>query len=324
MNEECLYRYIRQNSMINEFIRLGPVSLKDIELTHGKAIIKKNNVSAEIAGVSKLISVDANAGLKTSTYRLLDAILLWFTEHNCEASILLNLKDYMGMCSHSDAKEARRKINADLAILCALSISYTDKNKKRNSNIKLFDTATIKNSIITVALNPGFADIMRHTYVMPFPVSIMTVKTDKYPNTYYMLRKIAEHKNINYGKPNCNTLSAKTLLSSAPVLPTVEQVRNSYNHSIYKRIFVPFCRDLQQACELINISSSDVHLTYKQKTIEDVPEGLKDFSFEEFLSDVYIHLPSSWPGYPSRTDKRQSVPHNKRQHGKRVEEQVAD
>ena len=128
---------------------------------------------------------------------------------------------------------------------------------------------------------------------MPFPVSLMTIKADKYPNTYYMLKKIAEHK-----------IYATTLFSSAPVLPTIKQVRNSINHSIYERIFVPFCKDLQLTC--------------KQKIIEDTPEGLKGFSFENFLSNVYIHLPSSWKGYPSRTENRQYVPQDKRQRSRLV------
>ena len=104
---------------------------------------------------------------------------------------------------------------------------------------------------------------------------------------------------MNFGKPNENTISVKTLLGASPRLPSSEEVRSSQNHSIHRRIFLPFYRDLEYACEAVKLS--DFYLTYKGDRIDDAPDGLKNFSFEDFISDIYIHLPSSWPCYPDRT-----------------------
>ena len=303
-----MYSYIRQNAIINDFIRLGPVALKTLTPTHGRAVIKRDKFSVEIANFSKLISININAGLKTSAYRLLDAIILYFTEHNCGHEILLNLEDYMKLCFHSDVKEARRKINNDLEMLGALTISYAEK--KRSYSIKFFETAAIKNSIITVVLDNDFSEIMGNSYIMPFPRAMFSIKADKNPNSYYILRKIIEHKNMNFGKPNENTISAKTLLEAAPLIPKVKDVRGTLNHSIYKRIFIPFYRDLRQACEIINV---DFSLSRKRDGNDINCEELKGFLFEDFCSDVYIHLSQSWPEYPvretriKRTQKRKTA-----------------
>ena len=196
-----------------------------------------------------------------------------------------------------------RKKPVDLDILSALCISYSGTKKKgvRCNDVKLFDEAAVKNSIIRVTLSDEFAEILSRAYPMPFPLALFRIKSDKYPNSYYILRKIAEHKNMNLGKPNENTLSVKTLLSASPVIPTSEEVRTSNNHSIYGRIFKPFCRDVKYACEVVNLSG--FYLTYKGNRIDDIPNGLKGFSFEDFQSEVYVHLPALWPDYPNKADK---------------------
>lgn len=89
---------MRQSVLTNEFIRIGSVKLKDEPLVRGKVVIKRENLKVIISDVAVLKSRDENAGLKTSTYRLFYGIVHWYTEHNMEKRILLNLRDYMLLC----------------------------------------------------------------------------------------------------------------------------------------------------------------------------------------------------------------------------------
>ena len=84
MSEGRVYGYVRQSVLTNEFIRTGPVKLKDEPLVRGKVIIKREKLTVIISDVVALKSKDENAGLKTSTYRLFDGIVHWYTEHNME------------------------------------------------------------------------------------------------------------------------------------------------------------------------------------------------------------------------------------------------
>lgn len=303
------YEYIRQNVVINSLIRFGPFSFSGDEFPNnaegkklrGDLIIARGALTVVVSRVDKLIEGDKHAGVKTSTYKLLDALLLWFTKHNNACEVLLPLRDYMELCGVSDVQEARRKVNNDLMVMSALSLTYRDTTKNRSKaydSLRIVESAEIKSGILRVKFTEDFEKMLCKSYLMPYPVELFTIKIDKYPNAPYIVRRIAEHKNMNYGKANENKISVKTLFLSSPVLPIVEEVRTSSNPAIAKRIMRPFLRDLSKSCEVLGIVYS---FTYKESVLSET-EVCK-LRYEIFISDVYVKFQSLWPDYPVRKQK---------------------
>ena len=78
---------------------------------------------------------------------------------------------------------------------------------------------------------------------MYFPQEALRGNIKKNPWKYWLARKISEHKRMNIGKPNEDTISVQTLIDACPNYPTYEKVM-SEDRAIRRRIIEPFERDL--------------------------------------------------------------------------------
>ena len=312
--ESVPHSFLKQNAMMNNFNKLGPhnISRKDkppkgskIIKERGREIIKKGTLTIVIPDYMQLINDAKTQGLKTSTFKLLDAIVLGFTSNGNDPDVCFSLKEYMEYCGLSDIKEARRQVNADLEILYAMSISCDDSAKKDKSrnymDMRIIDDKGIQNGIVHAHLASKIAEMLSQCVVMPYPMSLLRIRSDKFPNAYYMLRRIEEHKFMNAGKANENIIAVKTLLEACPCIPTIEDVRQSQNREPRKRIVEPFLRDLEAVCEQIGLGTDNYSLTYAKG--EEIPdEQLKELSYEVFIK-AYVHFPANWPGYPDQTQR---------------------
>ena len=126
---------------------------------------------------------------------------------------------------------------------------------------------------------------------MPYPAQLQTLNSKRNPNSYYLLRKIAEHKNMNIGKKNENIIAVKTLLSVAPFLPTYEEVMET-GRQLDQRIIKPFERDMD-ALET-TLSWHYCHSLDQPLTDEEL-STMSYATFEELL----IH--TEWRNYPDQT-----------------------
>lgn len=212
------YGYLRQNQLINNFCRLGPYSIMSkhdpknstVSLLHGVKTIKKDKLSVSIHDYAECVKQKKTTGIRTSMFKLLDIIILQFNQNNNISDVQFQLDEYMRLCGLVDFKEAKRQINSDLEILSAISLSYKSKSVTY-SDIRLIENGTIKNGLITAHLANDFANMLSKCPVMPYPLALLSIRGDKFPNAPYMLRKMAEQKNLNYKKSNENIIVSKDI-----------------------------------------------------------------------------------------------------------------
>lgn len=274
-------------------------------LTKTKANPKYNTVIDPITGTATISQGDLIitipnftelADLKTSTYQLLDALIVKFTETGAKSPIVaLSLEEYMEKRKIKNKKEARKQVEADLEILFKIKISYKEKRKKGKApdfhDIRIIDSKGIKNGIIIVSFGTVFYNILLGCSVMSYPEQLFTFNSKRNPNSYFLLRKIAEHKNMNVGKKNEDIIAVKTLLSITPNIPSYDEVMKADRH-IDQRIIKPFERDMDAFSDTLKWTychSNNTPLTDKE---------LKSLDYSVFIT---LLIKTEWNKYPDQT-----------------------
>ena len=300
---------IRQGTSTNALTKLRATEGKGLTIDQitGDATIKNGNLILTIPKYEQL------TGLKTSTYQLLDAITVALTESGAKSpTVILPLEEYMKRRGLKDRKEAKTQAKADMEILRGASFSWEEKRGKKVESyafVNLADSGEIRrNGDIVFTYGNTFYNILLGYPVMPYPAQLQTLNSKRNPNSYYLLRKIAEHKNMNIGKKNENIIAVKTLLSVAPFLPTYEEVMNT-DRAINRRIIESFERDMN-ALET-TLSWNYCHSLDQPLTDEEL-NTMSYATFEELL----IH--TEWRSYPDQTARLERKPrhrHSKRKSG---------
>lgn len=283
---------IRQGTSTNALTKFRATEGKGLKIDSitGDATIKNGNFILTIPNYAQL------AGLKTSTYQLLDAITVALTESGAKSpTVILPLEEYMKRRGLKDRKEAKTQAKADMEILRGASFSWEEKRGKKTESysfVNLADSGEIRrNGDIVFTYGNTFYNILLGYPVMPYPAQLQTLNSKKNPNSYYLLRKIAEHKNMNIGKKNENIIAVKTLLSIAPFLPSYAEVMATDRH-LDQRIIKPFERDMD-ALEA-TLSWNYCHSLDQPLTDEELT-AMSYSTFEGLL----IH--TKWRNYPDQT-----------------------
>lgn len=284
---------IRQGSATNALTKIKPKIGKNLELDAitGAATIKQGGLALSIPDYSKLVS----GGLKTSTYKLLDALTVVFTESGGKSTtVTLSLDEYMKKCGLKDKKEARKQVTADLEALFNMRLSFTGRKKTDQDflDLRICDAKGIKNGIITFNFSAPFYKVIMGYPVMPYPAQLWKLDAKANPNSYYLLRKIAEHKNMNIGKKNEDIIAVSTLLKVCPSIPSYNDVVKSSNRSTTERIINPFERDLNALADTLTweyCHSNGQPLTDEELTL---------FNYEIFNG---LLIRTTWRQYPDQT-----------------------
>ena len=285
---------IRQGKSTNALTKLRATEGKNatIDLVTGEATIKSGNLILKIPNYAQL------TGLKTSTYQLLDAITIALTETGAKSpTVVLSLQDYMERRGLKDRKEARKQITADLEVLLKSSLSWEEKRKGGSipyAGVNITDSwiwADAKKTAVVFTFGQTFYNVLLGYPVMPYPAQLQTLDSKRNPNSYYLLRKIAEHKNMNVGKANEDTIAVKTLLAVAPFIPSIEEVMAG-NRNITDRIITPFERDMDALSETLSWN-------YCHSNGEPLTDAeLQGFSYDFFTS---LMVKTEWKSYPDQT-----------------------
>lgn len=283
---------IRQGTSTNALTKLRATEGKGLKIDSitGDATIRNGNSILTIPNYAQL------TGLKTSTYQLLDAITVALTESGAKSpTVILPLEEYMKRRGLKDRKEAKAQAKADMEILRGASFSWEEKRGKKTESysfVNLADSGEIRrNGDIVFTYGNTFYNILLGYPVMPYPAQLQTLNSKRNPNSYYLLRKIAEHKNMNIGKKNENIIAVKTLLSIAPFLPSYDEVMET-DRALNRRIIEPFERDMDALEDTLSWNychSLDQPLT---------DEELKAMSYSTF-EGLLIH--TEWKNYPDQT-----------------------
>lgn len=254
----------------------------------GTATITNGDLTLTIPDFEK------TAGLKTSTHQLLDIITMYFTSAGGKYNnISISLDDFMARRKLKDKKEARKQIKRDLELLSNLKATYSSKDKRDYYDERLLYGGGIVKGNILVKIGDTFAHYLIKCGVMPYPPQLSTINGNDNPNSYFMLRKIQELKNMNVNKHNEDIISVKTLLSVCPKLQKYEDIRGAGSH-IKQRIIDPFERDLDALEETISweyCHSNGAPLTDEELEILDYD------IFIDLLIKVY------WKDYPDQTPR---------------------
>lgn len=283
---------IRQGNATNALTKLRAVEGKTavIDPVTGTATITKGSFTLTIPNYGKL------SGLKTSTYQLLDAITVALTESGAKSpTVIIPLSAYMERRGLKDRKEAKNQVKADLEVLRQTSITGEEKRGKNTtaySFVNIADSGEVRrNGDIVFTFGTTFYNMLLGYPIMPYPEQLQTLNNKRNPNSYYLLRKIAEHKNMNVGKKNEDIIAVKTLLAVAPFLPSYEEVMAG-NRNIADRIITPFERDMDALGN-----------TLQWYYCHTNGEQLTDTELQALNYDLFITLnvKTEWRSYPDQT-----------------------
>lgn len=290
--EKSTFSTIRQGTATNALTKIKPSTKRNtiIDTITGTATITQGNLSITIPDFTKL------TGFRTSTYQLLDALTVALTETGAKSPVVaLSLEEYMKKRGLKDKKEARKQVTDDLETLFNATISFKEKRKKGQEqdfhDIRIIDSKGIRKGIITVTFGTAFYNILLGYPIMPYPAQLWELNSKRNPNSFYLLRKIAEHKNMNVGKKNEDIIAVKTLLAVAPYLPSYEEVMNT-DRAISRRIIEPFERDMDALEDTLTWTychSNNTPLT---------DEELSSMSYDTFIS---LLIKVDWKQYPDQT-----------------------
>lgn len=283
---------IRQGKATNDFTKLRTIEGNNatIDPITGTATIKKGSFSLTIPNYSQL------TGLRTSTHQLFDAITVALTVTGAKSpTVVIPLEAYMERRGLKDRKEAKNQVRADLDILKTASITGEEKRGKNTqaySFVNIADSGEIKrNGDIVFTFGNTFYQMLLGYSPMPYPAQLQTLNSKKNPNSYYLLRKIAEHKYMNSGKDNEDRISVKTLLEASPYLPSYKEVMAG-NRNVADRILSPFERDMD---------ALDETLTWNY--CHSKGEPLTDEETQSLNYDIFktLLVQIEWRSYPDQT-----------------------
>lgn len=290
--EKSTFSTIRQGTATNALTKIKPSTKRNtiIDTITGTATITQGNLSITVPDFTEL------TGFKTSAYQLLDALTVALTESGAKSPVVaLPLEEYMEKRGLKDKKEARKQVTDDLETLFNATISFKEKRKKGQEqdfhDIRIIDSKGIRKGIITVTFGTAFYNILLGYPIMPYPAQLWELNSKRNPNSFYLLRKIAEHKNMNVGKKNEDIIAVKTLLAAAPYLPSYEEVMNT-DRAISRRIIEPFERDMDALEDTLTWTychSNNTPLT---------DEELSSMSYDTFIS---LLIKTDWKQYPDQT-----------------------
>lgn len=292
------YSMILQGRCTNALtkVRVGEENLT-VDPIVGETAIHTDNIELHLA---KNISP---FDLKTSTYQLLDIIVIMFTANGTkDQKVVFSIDDYMAIRGLKDRKEARKQLLADLTVLQKMDLTWEEKqgtNIIRYTNVHLVDNnheiqwIDGKKTILSFRFGQAFFDVLSKYPVMPYPNQLLTLNSKKNPNSYYLLRRIAEHKNMNVGKKNENVISVKTLLDSTPCLPSYNEVMNS-DRAWRRRIITPFERDMNAFAD--TLTWWYCYTLNKPVRLEDI----QDMSYQQFVN---LKIQISWKSYPDQSER---------------------
>ena len=291
---------IRQGTATNALTKIRAIAGEN---TSADPFTKETTIK-ERSGIALVLpALDQIGTPTTATWQLLDMITVEFTESGAKSrDVQITLDKYMEKRELKDRKEARKQVTKDLELLRVSAINFTEPRKKGEPQgyykLNISSGAGIsKSGVITFSFSDKFYNLLMGYPVMPYPPQLYALNNKRNPNSFYFLRKIAEHKNMNVGKKNEDTISVKTLLSASPYLPAYKKVMATDRH-LDTRIINPFERDMDALADTLKWE-------YCHRNGEPLSnEELSKFNYQLF-KDCLIH--TTWLDYPDQTARLEKI-----------------
>lgn len=250
---------------------------------YGNGSIEERDFRLFVKGYSELVS-----GVNETAARLLDSLMITATRNGLQNTLVtLPIREYLDMRGLKDEKEIRRQVKGDIDALERISFEYKGTGKNRGAWLKVSisggTVGQIKNGDIVFRFNQDFFDSFKvgASYLyMYFPHEALKGNIKENPWKYWLARKISEHKRMNIGKPNEDTISTRTLIDACPNYPTYEKIMKE-DRAISRRIVEPFERDLNA------LSPS---ISWEYQGLNESPRNYQEF----IAANIVVH----WSEYP--------------------------
>ncbi len=303
INDEDLARMFDERF---SYMKQGVASNEVVKITTSKQSKKFSPILDNFTGVATVTNNEftlffenflKSVGLRNSTHKLLDALLMKFAEGNNNKQIIeISLEEYMKMRGITDETKARKQVKEDLDALASMTANFTEKvngKKKDFVRLKFIGTHGIKKGVIFATLDLAFHALLVKYPVMPMPRIFLALKDNHNPNAYHLGRRIALHKRMNYGKSNADIISVFTLLDACPNLADYEEIYKKQKSSYKEKIIEPFERDMD-ALEETGVFS------WRYCHSNGLP--LSDKELEKLNYEVFKNLlvKITWSFYPER------------------------
>ena len=149
-----------------------------------------------------------------------------------------------------------------------------DQLKILNEEVK------ISKGNIRVKLTSEFCAVIKKSKIMPYPIELFRFDETKNPHSYYLLRRIIWHKNINFNHKNADIISIDTLINACPNLQKYENIVGT--GQINQRIIKPFEQGMNS---LVDTLSWEYYLNDKPFS----KEAIKNFDYYHF-SKLMVHI----------------------------------
>ena len=298
---------------------------------------KLNNTGIVESGEVKLVLDKINqltGTLGVSTHKLLSTAIAQFTALNhtgknaqklAYLDIVLPLKGYAFNCGYdvmeretdspeealieatraeNALKNARKKINKDLALLFASSLSWQEKVKGKPADymdIRLIEAKGIRNGNICIRFTRTFGKYLIKLPQTQYPVALLAVD-ERNTNAYAMGYKMTEHFNMdnNQIRGTAQLLKVKTLLEVTS-LPSIDAVRKQ-RRRWEDRIKEPFetSLDALTKCGLL----TDWEYTLSKGVPLTDEEATSFGSFEEWRDTLVKFTLADAPDHTARLERR--------------------
>lgn len=283
---------ILQGTATNAFTKMRPTKRNvSVDAVTGTATIKSGDVTYYLTHYSDITDP------RTSTYQLLDALTEILTDTGArEPAVEMPITEYMEKRGLKDYKETRKQVEQDLETLFNASMSFRENRNGKEQNfmdMRICDAKGIKNGVIQFSFGSTFFSLLRTYAVMPNHPLLYRINGKRNPYSYFLLRKLLEHKNMNAGKKNENVIAVKTLLKACEGLPTRAEIEATDRH-YDTRIIKPFERDLDAL-------ESALTWEYCHRNGEPLTdEELSSYTYDDFESFLIL---TTWKDYPDQTQR---------------------
>lgn len=253
---------IYQNNIINELVR---ISTKPVMDEYGTVAISGEHIH--------LLFPDEWEGAwkwSPTMARVLDALLIKAAEQKSD-TVFLATGDYAKMCEIIP-RAARRQINEFSKLISAFSL------EEINTQIGV---ARCLHGGIEFTFSRCLFDRFQTEYkstVIPFPAPLFRLNMQRPPNAYNIGRRIAEHKFMNLGKSNEDTIRVKTVLQACPYLKTGGNSRN-----LYEKEIAPLEKSLSALSEV-----------FKWEYTDSLPYGNRNEFYNANLKIQWNSYPEEW------------------------------
>lgn len=297
---------------IRDYMRQGQATNQLTKIKHTRRNTKIDPISntatiTEGSMTIKIPNYDEFKGLKTSTYKLLDALTTVLTKTGAKSpAVTMTLDSYMDLRGLKDRKEARKQVVEDLETLFNITISFKEKRNGKEDGRPFLDMhlcdskGVIRNGVIYFSFGNTFFGLLKSYNVMPALPQLWSLNDKRNPNSYFLLRKLMEHKNMNIDKKNADIIAVKSLLEVCPDLPIHEEVKASNDRHAGRRIIGAFERDLDALADT---------LTWEYCNRNGTPltdAELNNFDYEIFSKSLIHVFWKTWPDQTARLERKQA------------------